>query len=147
MNRFIPIVFTFILGTVSLSTFAAQMYKWVDEEGNVQFSQIPPKEQTDVETIKNRFPVKPPTVDDVKQTEETTNENSATEENEDPIVASCNRAKKHLKLLQSGEYLVFKDESGKYQEMSSEKHQQELTNAQKYVDDYCQKKTQESMME
>ena len=148
MNLFIPIFFTFILGVVYFPVSAAQMYKWVDEEGNVQFSQIPPKDKKNVETIKNRFPVEASTAKQAEETHSTENETPSTaEEEEDPVAASCKRAKKHVKLLNSGQDLVIKDDSGKFQQMTPERIQQEMTEAQNYIKEYCQDKPQDSMTE
>ena len=54
------VLLTLLIGLMMSSFSHAKMYKWVDEEGNVHYTQTKPPADTEVETIKPPPKVTPP---------------------------------------------------------------------------------------
>ena len=144
-----------LLSLLSL-TLHAELYQWVDEEGNVQYSQTPPPEGTEA-TVVSPSPVQtisaPEPAPQTKPNSDTelppsaaenTPEEPAQKNAQDALTASCQEAEKQLQLLQSGDELMIPDQdnSGAYKPVSPEIREQKVAKTQEYIDNYCTKKNQ-----
>lgn len=145
--RSITLLFTLIF---SCYLSAAQVYKWVDEDGQTHFSQFPPEQKNadkiDVNAPKSanskaaaenlekmRQTLREQAVDRVTETED---EKKAAAEAE-RMAENCKKAKQQLLDLQNNGRIFRTLENGD-REWYDEKGRAELiANAQKQVDKYC----------
>lgn len=128
---------------------AAEMYKWIDESGHVQYSQIPPP-GAKAETVKP--PPKVDTqnaVDELKSREkgfddrkkaETKQAETEAKKTEDAAKKqqACETARKNLEGLQGSPQKSFKtDANGNRVRITEEERQERLAAAQKIIDKNC----------
>lgn len=126
----------------------AEMYKWVDEDGNTHYSQSPPVDNGTVEVIKP--PSKVDTKSAIKELKE--QEKTADKLRDDRISAKekerkaeeedlakqkkCEQAKKRLASYQRPRVQV-KNEDGSRSLLPEEERQAEIKKSQAYVDEVC----------
>jgi len=127
---------------------AARIYKWVDEEGNVQYTQKPPpdrpSETVDVATSG------PSTAPEDEQEGEQSADAEPGEaeqapapeqlamEQEEQIRQNCEIARNNLKLLESGVRVQTRDEAGNPVILDDEAREEELAEARKQVQTFCE---------
>ena len=146
------LLFTLLSALYVSSIYATEMYKWVDEEGNTQFGQIPP-EGVQAESIDlNLPPVNNTDSPDVDSSPDaTTDETSDTdvEEETPPTPAeemqalkkkNCDEAFSEKQKLTGGGNLVVEDAKnpGQFIPLTEEEKKQRLQKAQAYLDTFCQ---------
>lgn len=136
--RFIAysIVFFFLL--TSTATFA-KIYKWVDADGVIQYSTVPPKtkpaQELDIRVLK---PATNPNQD--AENSETTNSNLTPEELETikkGRAITCEKAKKNLVTLQSSANVSLKTKEGEVRQLSEEERTKRAEEEQKVVNEFC----------
>jgi hypothetical protein len=122
---------------------AQQLYKWVDAEGNMQFSNQPPPQDAEAETLE--LDVTAPLQSAEPAAEETSeNDTQATDGNEGGMTPeqlrqnNCNVARRNQALFSSSEKLMIKHDDGKMYKITEEERQARLAEAQKHVDHYCE---------
>lgn len=138
-----------ILTGVFLSlSINAEMYKWIDEDGNTHYTQSPPVDNGSVEVIKppgnvdTKSAIK--TLDKQKQTADELREGRITakedkQKAEEEVLAKqnkCEQAKKRLASYQRPRVQV-SNEDGSRSFLSEEKRQAEIKKSQGYVDKTC----------
>jgi uncharacterized protein DUF4124 len=141
----ICLIFTGIFFSLSIN---AEMYKWVDKDGNTHYSQSPPVDNATVEIIK------PPGRVDTESAIKTLNKQKQTadELREDRITAKenkqkaeeealekqkrCEQAKKRLASYQRPRVQI-KNEDGSQSLMPEEERQAQIKKSQAYVDEAC----------
>lgn len=128
---------------------AAGMYKWVDEQGNVQYSQQPPAGRQ-AESIKAPPPPSSSADEEtarLKQQMEGFDERqgdrakAAAEQQQSADVeaqrkANCEMARTNLQTLTSRGQISIK-EGDEYRRLSEEERQAKIAEAQKQVDEFC----------
>jgi hypothetical protein len=115
MRYFINLV---LLGLLSIQpVLAAKLYKWVDEEGNMQFSQVPPIQQNTQTVFVNNGPtVKveavPKTQKAAKSTKTVTDKKSKPEAQTAAGIhqANCEAVRNNLAILQDNADVALVDE-------------------------------------
>ena len=139
---------------LATATVAAQVYKWVDKEGKVQYTDTPPPASaTKAEAKKlDAAPVAAPAVGtptksladrakdfDKRKTEDAEKQKKAEvdKKNIEIAAANCTAAKTNLKTYESGRPLVRTTETGDREVMSDEARQAELVKARKGIDEFC----------
>jgi len=145
--RSITLLFTLIF---SCYLSAAQVYKWVDEDGQTHFSQFPP-EQNKADKIdvnaptsanskaaaenleKMRQTLREQAVDRVTETED---EKKAAAEAE-RMAENCKKAKQQLLDLQNNGRIFRTLENGEREWYDEKGREKLIANAQKQVDKYC----------
>jgi hypothetical protein len=132
-----------------LPGLAAAAYRWVDQDGNVQFTQFPPPSDAPVEveqvkTVKDPRPeqetreegkdedVPPPP--EMKEEGPTEEEKKAQRELDRK---NCNAAKANLSSLQSNPRIKMKDKDGNVGFIGDAKRQNMIDQARKQVRKYC----------
>jgi len=126
----------------------AEMYKWVDEDGNTHYSQSPPVNNATVETIKPPGRVDTEgaikTLDKQKQTADELREGRITAK-EDKQKAEeealekrkkCDQAKKRLASYQRPRVQI-KNKDGSRSFVPEEERQAQIKKSQAYVDEAC----------
>ena len=146
LNIKISIVFIlFFTSTLSI----AEMYKWVDEDGNTHYSEKPPVADVEVETI-----APPPPVDTNKAQQElqktleqanslregrvAANEEKQKEKNEaEQKKQQCQQLKEKLEVMEYRPRASKKDEDGNIVRLGEEERQKEIANTKKQISEKC----------
>jgi hypothetical protein len=134
------------LATTGVAT--ADGYRWVDEEGNVVYSQSPPPGEQQAERLQLPAPssVTQEPAEATTSDEETEDaEQPATVEDMDPAVRQgyCAKAKKNVELLKNTEPGVpFITEDNNVVKFSDAEKAQRLQQAQEAVEAYCNPEAQ-----
>jgi hypothetical protein len=153
------LLLTAFLTSIFLTTgYAGQSYRWVDEEGNVQYSQTPPKGVEEVRKVELAPPSQSSGADttneatkDTEKTDQAENPDQTTgDPTQKPANASeemqaikkqnCDNARGELtKLGTANAQLVVedKDNPGKFVPLSEEERKQHADKAQAYLDAFC----------
>lgn len=131
---------------------SAQMYKWVDEQGDTHYSEIPPP-KGDVTTV---APPPPPAVapaqaqQQLEQRQEKLNEladqrskasaDAALEDQQQKDMrTNCERAKATLAGLYAGGNRLYKDSKGNVTRMNEKQRQENIEKAQEMRRKYCKR--------
>jgi hypothetical protein len=133
---------------LSAPTFAA--YKWVDAEGNVQYTQTPPPGMNSSKVTPPPAPSMP-TPDAKKPAAEKKTDPAAaapaanTEEDEKVAAvrkANCEKAKSHMQALNVGAPMLLADPQNpeKFVIMSDEVRKQKNAETQAHIDNFCNNK-------
>jgi len=139
---------------LATATVAAQVYKWVDKDGKVQYTDTPPPASaTKTEAKKlDAAPASAPAAGaaaksladrskdfDKRKTEDAEKQKKAEvdKKNADIAAANCKDAKTNLKTLESGRPLVRTTETGDREVMSDDARQADLVKARKAADEFC----------
>lgn len=139
------------LALVLASGFAAAaMYKWVDEQGQVHYSQSPPLDQ---QSEKVKAPPPPPAsaadeqsklqqqIDDLEKRQEERAKAAESEqksaEEAAAFKAACERAKSNLQALTSRGQVSLKD-GDEYRVMTEEERQARIARAKRQIEEYCE---------
>jgi len=146
-----PFRITLLLAlSVTLPTAAhGEMYKWVDDEGNVQYSQNPPPGSKAAEVVKP-----PPKVDTEGATQALSEQEAQfkgrqeaagkeAEEAEKTAAEAaqkkqaCESARKNLERLQNAQRIFKKDAAGNRSRVSEEERQQSIKKAEESIKKNC----------
>ena len=129
------------------------IYKWTDEQGQVQYSELPPPSGVTYETV--RKPTGPgsgvaqPTPDLTKEQAELarklaeeeantkTQQEQAQKETEDQRAKNCEIAKKNVQVLQGDSPVVKTDAKGNKVALDAQQREAELQRARKDQDYFC----------
>jgi uncharacterized protein DUF4124 len=147
-NYFLTFLCLIVTGFFLSLSVNAKMYKWVDEDGHVQYSQSPPNSDVKVEEIKP--PGKVDTDSAQKQLEaqkaranelsekrlESKNETAKSEEEAAQKVKRCDQARARLKSFQRPRVNLL-DEDGNRVRAKEEDRLKGLEDAKKYLSDNC----------
>jgi len=141
-----------LLLLLSSSVFATQVYKWVDENGQTQFSQFPP---TNVETNANKVDVKaqpasnPEAANRLKDMRQKLLESSVernTESEKDKedaeqakrMAENCEREKQHVRDLENNGRIYKTLENGERHWYSEQERMEQIQKAKEQVSRFCQ---------
>lgn len=127
----------------------AEMYKWVDADGQVHYSQKPPAGDVEVTTVKP-----PPKVDTekaLKELEERENmlkgideernkkaeEQNISQEEQATKQKNCELARDKLSRVINNPRVYSKDKDGNRYKIAEEERQEKITQARKEINEYC----------
>ena len=120
------------------STASAGLYKWVDNEGNVHYSQKRPKNK---QFKQIKVPASAPT-DSTPLYQSETNQNKDNKtvadesaKNEKVRATNCKNAKGNLKAYQV--YRRIRDKSGNVTVVGDEERAKKITQAKRNIDNFC----------
>ncbi len=149
--RYLTLFFVMTLAITPLISQAGKVYKWVDENGNSQFSQFPPEdqqqsEQVNIKTQKSisssqskeklesmRQKLLESSVD--RNTED--EEEKQDKENEKIRAQNCDKAKQHLRDLESNGRIYKTLENGERYWFDVKERAEKIKGAQKQVKEFC----------
>jgi hypothetical protein len=157
MNRLI-VKTLMIIGLLLLVPAHAGVYKWVDEQGNVHYTQYPPADASIKARELNKPPPPPEDVVDVNEPfrleiesrssnrkirEEAEAKKKAQKTGKIKDADKCQRARSNLAVLQTGGAgrgtgASFVDEQGNRIKMDDEQRAERIKQAQKQVDYFCE---------
>ncbi|MEN9848024.1 MAG: hypothetical protein RL368_764 [Pseudomonadota bacterium] len=134
---------------LSSPTFAA--YKWVDAEGNVQYTQTPPPGMNSSKVTPPPPPSTPapeakkPADKKTDSVAPTANPSANAEEDEKVAAirkANCEKAKSHMQALGVGAPMLIADPQNpeKFVVMSDDLRKQKTTETQAHIDNFCNNK-------
>jgi hypothetical protein len=128
---------------VTAGAASADAYRWVDEKGNVVYSQQKPTGEQTAERVP--LPAKQPAIEEEGATPETKNRVKAkkpkTVQDLDPAVRKdyCDRAKQNVELLENSDPgTAFVAEDKTIVKFSDEERAQRLEKAREAVQAYCE---------
>lgn len=145
---FLPHICLIFTGVFLSHSINAEMYKWVDEDGNTHYSQSPPVDNVNIETIKSQSSVDTETarkaLEKQKQTADKLREARITKKDEKQKAEDdelekqkkCQQAKKRLASYQRPRVNI-KNEDGSQKTIPEEQRQAEIKKSQDYVDKVC----------
>jgi hypothetical protein len=130
---------------------SAEIYKWTDANGEVQYSQIPPPNGIKSEEIQSAPPPtdNPDTTSDTLQEQvDAMNEDIAEQEIEekkdalakqidDAYESNCTTATNNLAKLQEGGRKRYLTPDGKVTRLTEEQRQQRINEAKNQIDEFC----------
>ena len=143
---------------LATATVAAQVYKWVDKDGKVQYTDTPPPasatktEAKKLDAAPVAAPVAAPAASatgksladrakdfDKRKAEDAEKQKKAETEqkNADIKAANCKDAKANLAALESGRPMVRTSDAGEREVMSDEARQADIAKARKAAEESC----------
>lgn len=140
MNQFIKIFIAACLGMLLVSPLQAGLYKWTDEQGNVHYSQKPPR---DVQYEKMKVDKAPPPSSTASEASSSEGEVApgskalADEEARNKEIRSKNCAAAKQNLRAYSVYRRVKDETGKIRLVPQEEREEKIKQAKKAVAEFC----------
>lgn len=124
------------------SSALARVYKWVDDEGNVQYSQRPPSDRP-AETIETRVPERPSTDQGDKAADAEEGNGTAAEgeqvamDREAQNKRNCEIARRNAELLEAGARVQVRDSEGNAQVLDEEQMAQKLKESRRQMELFC----------
>lgn len=125
-------------------SFAAKIYKWVDEDGITHFSEHPPK-NTQTTVIKPKVGHSEPVNYDsgAPADDKTAAEAAAQRQAEEDLAQAlkdptrCEAARKNMETLQNFGRVKVKGEDGEFHYLSPEEQQERIQSTQQAIDESC----------
>ena len=136
----------------ALAYAGGTVYKWVDEQGNIQYRDTPPPAGTNYQVIQQ-----PPAAGQAPETAISEQRKKAeaaarqtpqqaqpgpaagTDDIEARRAAVCEQAKTNLEILAKSAHPIRTEADGKQVILTDEQRQEEVTKNQKFVEEYCKK--------
>ncbi|NIR30766.1 MAG: DUF4124 domain-containing protein [Gammaproteobacteria bacterium] len=122
------------------SSALARVYKWVDDEGNVQYSQSPPSDRP-AETIETRVPTRPSTDEGNEGKEPDAEAGDGAEQvamdRQAQKQRNCEIARENAKLLEAGVRVQVRDGEGNPQMLDEEQMAQKLEESRRQIELFC----------
>ena len=136
---------------LSSAAFSAQVYKWVDENGQTQFSQFPPTSQqqsadkVDIKTQRAANPEASKKLDTMRQKllESSVDRNTQSEKDKEAVkeaealAENCKRAEQHLRDLQDNGRIYKTQEDGERYWYSEKEREGLIQKAKDQVAKFC----------
>ncbi len=131
-----------LLACAAVLPVAADVFKWTDEHGNVQYSDQPPAATSKIQTVriqKSGATVVADKPETPPKPAADTEKSAAAEKKpaQDSMEKACEAAKKNVALLQSEGKAYYKDETGKQIELSGQARLDELNKSKVDVLQNC----------
>lgn len=139
------IVVTVLAVALAAPTSAlARIYKWVDEEGNVQYTQSPPRDRP-AETIETRLPKRQgaPQQSDAEPEADADagaggdGQEQVALEQKEQMQRNCEIARQNAKLLEAGVRVRVQDQEGNRQILDEEQIAQKRAETQRQIELFC----------
>jgi hypothetical protein len=140
-----------IAGTQSVAGTTDKIYKWVDQNGDTQYTQMPPPTGAQVLEIRNA----PPPADDsaaertrlqqqtkalderMKERQESAAKAEERAKNEEIRRQNCTRASKNLAELQQGGTKRYRMPNGEVMHLTEEDRQKRITETKAQIAEFC----------
>ena len=136
--------------SAALPAQAAKLYKWVDADGNVTYSERRPPPESNAETIRLRSATL--NADDAqdkldalteradeqrKDREFADNSATATKERDERMASNCQIARENMRILKTTSRIQDKDENGEPYFLDEAGIQAKIAQTQQQIDDNC----------
>ncbi|MCP1728135.1 hypothetical protein J2T60_002135 [Natronospira proteinivora] len=131
MNRRLLIIGIFLC-LLAGSLSAQEVYRWVDDEGNVHFTDTPPEDERDSERVQIRS-------GPAALAEEEDEDEDADSDRSGPRLseAECEGMEERLAEYRDADVLYRINDQGEQEELEAEVAQAEMDRLQRQIDDYC----------
>lgn len=124
----------FLLATISSAN--AEIYKWIDKDGQTHYSETPPPEQAHkAENIEQEINLAKGKAQ--PQTEKQASPKNETNNSEHPQSNYCKKQREALDILQTNEYVKWQ-QGGQEEVLEGEAKQKKAQEIQLELDKYCQ---------
>ncbi|MCD8523711.1 MAG: DUF4124 domain-containing protein [Saccharospirillaceae bacterium] len=144
--RFFAVIFTLLLAAGTTIVQAEKLYRWVDENGQTHFSNLPPANHSG-HSEEYQLQVSKPAdkVDGYKIgiKQENASPASTSTEQEKPRMtkaeaeAGCAKARKHKDIVSTNFNTRFKQEDGEYRPLTDEQRAEQIKLADEQIAKYC----------
>lgn len=131
------------LGLAAPGSAFARIYKWVDDEGNVQYTQTPPADRP-AETVVTHIPKQvPPAQHPAEGSDQQSAEGGssgqaqAAADQKEQMKRNCEIARQNAKLLESGIRVKVKDDDGNTAVLDDQQKAAKLAETKKQVELFC----------
>jgi hypothetical protein len=145
-KAFISSILTLSLCLFLQSTAYAEVYKWVDEKGQVNYSDHPGNTEAEQVTIRDNETTKPRIIKKAEADENNSKDKNTAEESvklEPPKISKkerrrlCNEAKNDIAAISSRGRMREINKKGEYIYLSEQQRQQRLSTARKKQAKFC----------
>jgi len=140
MSRLTVVLFSLLLSL----PVAAELNKWVDAQGNVVYSDMPPPAAVKSETLRatsapeaNRTNPVPETPADADSAKQARNRAAVEAENRKIAQANCEAAQQNLRTLQSGMRMAEVNEAGEMVYLDDAQREQRTAKAKQDIAEWC----------
>lgn len=131
----------FLVATVE----AADSYKWTDDNGQVQYTQIPPKDRP-YETIRTRVKENPVASEAVSTGKKTATDAAASKGDvaeakveAEKMARNCEVAKQNKEMLQTAAKIRVTGKDGEPRHLTDEERKEKLQATELQIENYCKK--------
>jgi hypothetical protein len=128
----------------SLTAQAEKLYRWVDAEGNIQFSDTPMGVEGEVQKMTLDVPPPPAPPQEQPQSTDTTTTATATPPADEGGITrqelqqrNCETARQNYEILARNSKVMIQGEDGKMYPIDAKEHQRRLEQAKLNVDTFC----------
>jgi hypothetical protein len=134
-KKLTTVVFSSFL-LVIISSANAEIYKWIDKNGQTHYSETPPVEQAHkAENIEQKIDLAKGKTQPITEQKETTE--SQMDSSEHPQSNYCKKQREALDVLQTNEYVKWQ-QNGQEEVLEGEAKQKKTQEIQLELDKYCQ---------
>ena len=147
--RPLPLLILVLSAALAAAPAAARMYKWVDDQGVVQYTQHPPPDR-EAQTIEPRAPAvsdsqAAETLEAIREKAEAARKDrqfgedysSFVQEREARIQKNCEIARENLRVLQTASRVQAKDADGNPYFIDDKDRDSRIKQAEKQIEDNC----------
>lgn len=142
----------FLSATLLAPMAGAEIYKWTDANGEVQYSQVPPPSGVDSEEIQGALPPPEDSPDtageslqeqvdamneDLAEQEKVEKKEALRKEIDDAYERNCTTATNNLAKLQEGGRKRYLTPDGQVTHLTEEQRQQRINEAKDQIDEFC----------
>jgi len=134
---------TVVLASLLLShaALSADTYKWTDDNGQVQYTQIPPKDRP-YETIKNKSknpeaPAPKPAASSTKTEPAPKGDVALAKAEAEKLARNCDLAKQNKEMLTTAAKIKVTDKDGNPRHLTDEERKEKLQATELQLQNYC----------
>jgi len=144
-----PLILLLVLVILPFTDGHARMYKWVDDDGNVQYTQHPPPDREAKELKTRKAPISDEDADlelerltdkaDTARKDREFGEGFAaeTKDREARLKKNCETSRENLRVLQQNARVQKTDKDGKTSFLTPEQHKAKVEQTKAQVEDNC----------
>lgn len=141
-GRIWPLLAVIVLAAAPATSSFATLYKWVDDEGKVTYSDTPPDETMEEFKLRGVAPPAPAPAEDAQEGGEPDADVAETTEAEDKehterFAKNCEIARKNVTVLENADPVLSKDKEGKTHVLKPGEVRARLERSKQQVERYC----------
>ena len=141
-GRIWPLLAVIVLAAAPATSSFATLYKWVDNEGKVTYSDTPPDETVEEIKLRGIAPPAPAPAEDAQEGGEPSADVAETTEAEDKehaerFAKNCEIARKNVTVLENADPVLSKDKEGQTHVLKPGEVRARLERSKQQVERYC----------